>query len=100
MMKMASAVAASMPVTTTVPRIRRDAAPDPVATHSGTHPRMNANDVMRIGRSLSFAPSSAASTRLIPSSSLALANSTIRMAFFAASPMSMMTPICAKTSKS
>ena len=68
---------------------------DPLATHNGTHPRMNANDVIRIGRSLSFAPSSAASTRLIPSSSRATANSTIRIAFFAARPMSMITPICA-----
>ena len=50
---MASSVAASMPVITTVPRIRRAAAPDPVAIHSGTQPRMKANDVIRIGRSRS-----------------------------------------------
>jgi hypothetical protein len=100
MMKIASKVAASIPVTTTVPRMRREAAPDPVANHSGAVPRMNANDVIRIGRSRSRAPSSAASTSGFPSSSRAFANSTIRIAFFAARPISMMTPICEYTSKS
>ncbi len=63
---MAISVAASMPLITTVPRIRRAAAPEPVAIHSGTQPRMNANDVIRIGRSRSRAPSSAASTDVLP----------------------------------
>jgi hypothetical protein len=31
-------VATSMPMITTVPRIRRPAAPEPDATHNGTHP--------------------------------------------------------------
>ena len=70
-------------------------APEPLAIHNGTHPRMNANDVIRIGRSRSRAPSRAASTRSRPSSSRAFANSTIRMAFLAASPMSITMPICA-----
>ncbi len=65
MMKIAISVAASMPVTTTVPRIRREAAPEPSAIHSGTHPRMNANEVIRIGRSRSRAPSSAASHQVL-----------------------------------
>src|SRR4029434_1858713 len=43
-------VAVSMPLMTTVPRMRRDAAPEPSAIHSGTQPRMKANDVIRIGR--------------------------------------------------
>ena len=38
MMKMAISVAASIPVTTTVPRIRRDAAPEPLASQSGLNP--------------------------------------------------------------
>ena len=46
MTKMAIAVAANMPVITTVPNTRRDAPPDPVATHSGAVPRMKANDVI------------------------------------------------------
>ncbi len=47
----ASSVAAIMPPNTAVPSARREAAPAPVATSSGTTPRMNANDVIRIGRS-------------------------------------------------
>ena len=37
-----------MPPTTTVPRIRREAAPDPVATHNGRHPTMKARAVITI----------------------------------------------------
>ena len=55
-------VAASIPEMTVVPRIWRPAAPAPCAIHSGTQPRMNAKDVIRIGRSRSRAPSRAAST--------------------------------------
>ena len=44
-----------------------------------------------------LAADSAASTRLLPCSCSTLANSTIRIAFFAARPMSMMRPICANT---
>ena len=43
-------VAASMPTMTTVPSTLRETAPEPEAVQSGTHPRMNAKDVMRIGR--------------------------------------------------
>ena len=50
-MKTASAVAAIIPATTTVPRIWRPLAPEPEAIASGMQPRMNANDVIRIGRS-------------------------------------------------
>src|SRR5262245_7228002 len=59
--KTAMNVAASMPPNTVVPRTRREAAPDPVAMHRGTTPRMNARAVMRIGRRRSRAPASAAS---------------------------------------
>ena len=54
-----------------------------MAIQSGTQPSMNAKEVIRIGRSLSRAPSSAASTRGLPFSYWSFANSTIRMAFFA-----------------
>src|SRR5438105_3406927 len=100
MMKMAMAVAASMPVITTVPRICRAIAPAPVATQSGIMPKMNANEVMRIGRRRSRAPSSAASTSGLPFFSSSRANSTMRMAFLAARPMSIANPIWAKIPRS
>ena len=59
---MAIKVAASMPPMTVVPRMRREAAPAPVAITSGTTPRMKAKAVMRIGRRRRRAPASAAST--------------------------------------
>src|SRR5262245_11552399 len=40
-------VAASMPPMTTVPMMRRETAPAPVAVQSGTVPRMKANEVIR-----------------------------------------------------
>src|SRR5215472_5065911 len=76
-------VAASIPPITVVPRICRDAAPDPAAIHKGTHPRMNAKAVIRIGRSRRRARANAASTIGFPFSYSALANSTIRIAFLA-----------------
>ena len=57
---------------------------------------MNAIDVIRIGRSLKRAASMIASQVLAPACSRARANSTIRIAFFAASPTSTMRPICVK----
>src|SRR5271166_4576169 len=55
-------VAASIPPITVVPRICLDAAPEPEGAHSGTHPRMNANAVITIGRGRREAPANAAST--------------------------------------
>ena len=55
---------------------------------------MNANEVIRIGRSRSRHASSIASRRARPACSRTLANSTIRIAFFAASPTSTIRPIC------
>jgi D-alanine--poly(phosphoribitol) ligase subunit 1 len=51
-------------------------------------------DLMRIGRSRRRAPSSAASMSGLPFSYSALANSTIKIAFLAARPISMTRPIC------
>ena len=68
-------------------------APDPLAVTRGMTPRMNANAVMRIGRSRERAASKAASSIPLPSAILARANSTIKMAFFADSPISMTSPI-------
>ena len=49
-----------MPAKTAVPSVWRSSAPAPVAQTSGTTPRMNANDVIRIGRSRNRAASAAA----------------------------------------
>ena len=54
-------VAMVMPYTTPVPIVLRDAAPEPLASISGTQPRMKAKDVIRIGRRRSLEPSTAAS---------------------------------------
>jgi hypothetical protein len=100
-MKMAMLVAASMPLITVVPMLWREIAPEPDAIQSGTQPKMNAKLVIKIGRSRWAAPLIAASTiDSPPRSSSIFANSTIRIAFFATRPISMMRPTCEKTSLS
>src|SRR5437016_1873086 len=89
-----SAVATSIPKNTAEPMTFWAPAPAPLARINGTTPRMNAKAVMRIGRNRRRADSRAASSIDLPSSCLAFANSTMRMAFLAASPISMMLPIC------
>ena len=87
-------VATSIPQNTAVPMTFCAPAPAPAARISGTTPRINAKAVMRIGRNRNRADSSAASSTDIPSCScFAFANSTMRIAFLAASPISMMRPI-------
>ena len=58
---------------------------------------MKAMLVIRMGRRRSLAASTAAAAGDMPSSTFTLANSTIRMAFFAARPISTMRPICVNT---
>ena len=88
-------VAASMPPMTPVPIECRLAAPAPVESASGSTPKMNASDVMTIGRKRSRAASTAASlSPMPPSRCRCAANSTIRMAFFAAKPTSVTRPTC------
>ena len=94
---MARTLAASMPPMTVVPITLRATAPEPLASQRGTHPRMNAKEVIRMGLSLIFAPSSAASSSGTPCSYRVRANSTINMAFLAESPISMIRPIWANT---
>jgi len=89
------AMRAIIPPMTVEPRMRRATAPEPLANHNGIIPKINAKEVMRIGRRRKRAPSSVASSRGLPFSYSSFANSTIKMAFFAASPMSMINPICA-----
>ena len=93
--KIAKPLENTMPTMVTVPIRRRATAPAPRAVHSGIRPKMNANEVIRIGLRRWRAPFSAAVTSASPCSSSALANSTIRIAFFAESPINMMRPICA-----
>ena len=87
-----------MPLNTAIPRDRRISAPAPAAKTSGTTPRMNAKDVIRIGRSRSRHASRVATNRGCPSSCNCWANSTIRIAFLHARPTSTTSPICTKMS--
>ena len=59
---------------------------------NGKVPKMNASEVMMMGRNRKCAAASAASTGLLPSASRSFANSMIRMAFFADRPMMVMSP--------
>ena len=86
---------ASIPANTGVPTSRRLISAAPWAITSGTRPRMNATDVIITARNRARAPLTAASRMLSPASRRSLANSTIRMPFFAASAISTTRPICA-----
>src|SRR5215210_2774295 len=85
MKKIPMVVANSIPANTPVPSECRLPAPAPLAITSGETPRMKANDVMRMGRNRSRAASMAASRNETPRCRISLANSTIRIAFLAAS---------------
>jgi hypothetical protein len=98
MKKTPSSVALSIPPATPVPTALRLAAPAPVAITSGTMPRMKASDVMMIGRSRSWTAFNVASMVLLPLASSSIANSTIRIAFFAARPMIVISPTLKYTS--
>ena len=89
----ATNVANIIPPKTPVPILRRAAAPAPVAITNGTIPNTNAIDVMTIGLKRILAASSAACATGIPSSIFWLANSTIKIAFFAANPTNVIKPI-------
>ena len=93
--KIASELAASIPPATVQPMVFRASAPAPDEKANGNTPRMKASDVMIIGRRRNCTASSVAATMSIPRSTRSFANSTISMAFFVASPMSVINPICA-----
>ena len=86
-------MAKAMPPATAVPTDHRPSWPAPEANTSGITPRMNASDVIRIGLSRMRAASIAASVIDWPRSRNCSANSTMRIAFLAASPISMTRPI-------
>ena len=92
---MARIVAASIPPSTVQPMVERAWAPAPEAKASGITPRINAMEVISIGRNRSLTASNVAVTIAIPLSTRSLANSTIRIAFFAASPINVINPIWA-----
>ena len=69
-------------------------APAPVASIIGMTPIINDTAVIITARKRRDAPSLAASTIVIPSMRRARANSTIRIAFLAASAISNTRPIC------
>ena len=71
----------------------RAAAPAPVAITSGNVPKINASEVIRIGRKRVRPPSSAARSILSPAAWKSLAKATINMAFFAVSAIRRIIPI-------
>src|SRR5690554_6384720 len=72
-------------------------APIPVENTKGESPTTKAKDVIRIGRNLALAPSKAALFLQNPARRLCRANSTIRIAFLANSPISIINPIWKNT---
>ncbi|MNV27528.1 hypothetical protein D3C71_1186820 [compost metagenome] len=93
-----ASVAVIIPPITPVPMACWLAELAPVAIASGTTPRMNAREVMTIGRNRRRAACRVASIRSWPSSYRLLANSMIRIAFFADRPMMVISPTLKNTS--
>jgi hypothetical protein len=75
-----------------VPMAWRLLAPAPLDRASGVPPRMNAMEVMRIGRKRSRQASKVDSIRPRPDWRRVLANSMMRMAFFADRPITAISP--------
>src|ERR1700722_6804147 len=96
--KTANTVAVTIPPMTPVPIAVRPPAPAPVAVASGNTPRINANEVIRMGRRRCRAAATVASMSSIPWSWFSLANSTIRIAFFEARPTVVNNPTWKNTS--
>ena len=90
---MASDVAANIPPNTVQPIVLRDSAAAPAAKANGKTPRINANEVISIGRKRNLTADKVVYIRSIRASTRSFANSTIKIAFFAASPMSVIKPI-------
>ncbi len=95
--KIAGIVAVTIPPITPVPTAFCAPEPAPELITSGITPRMNARDVIRIGRRRIRTASSVASISPLPSFSIrSLANSTINIAFFADRPMVVSRPTGSK----
>ncbi|MNT45889.1 hypothetical protein D3C72_1824990 [compost metagenome] len=85
--KVAKNVLAIIPPIIPVPSEWRLAAPAPEAMANGRAPKINASEVITIGRKRSRAASIEASCKDFPACMSSTANSTIKIAFFADSPM-------------
>ncbi|MOA24104.1 hypothetical protein D3C78_1447690 [compost metagenome] len=94
----ASTVPVIMPPSTPVPIARWLDELAPEASTSGTTPRPKASDVMMMGRKRRWAAWSAAWNTDLPSACRSLANSMIRIAFFAERPMIVISPTWKYTS--
>lgn len=88
-MKIPNTVPINIPPIAPVPIDLFPLAPAPVAIISGTRPKINAKEVIKIGLNLAYAPFTAASTRFIPWRRLSTAYSTIKIAFLASRPISI-----------
>ena len=86
---MARKVAAIMPPITVVAMDCHAAAPAPVENAGGSTPRMNAKEVVNIGRKRKRVASRAAVKRVKPSLTFTVANPTSKIALFAASSKSV-----------
>ena len=86
-------VPTSSPPTTPVPKALLPLAPAPDAKTSGSIPITIVITVISIGRNLAIAALYAASTIPMPLRLRSEAYSVIKMAVFAKSPISMMTPV-------
>ena len=85
-------MAANIPPTTVVPIICLLALPAPELRAKGKVPTINAKEVITMGLNLKLAASIVASKSYIPSLNLSIANSTIKIAFFADNPTSVISP--------
>ena len=81
-----SVTPATMPPSTPVPIARCAPEPAPVAMASGSTPKPNASEVIRIGRNRIRTACIVASTSSMPCSRLRLANSMIRIEFLLVRP--------------
>jgi hypothetical protein len=86
-------VAASMPPMTTVPMMRRETAPAPVAVQRGTVPRINANEVYCESAANEFLRRRESGVNQRPAFVFQSRELDDQMAFLAARPISMTRPI-------
>ncbi|MNL52539.1 hypothetical protein D3C87_1757270 [compost metagenome] len=91
-MNKAKIVADNIPPITVQPIVCLDTAPAPTDSAKGTTPKMKAKEVITIGRNLNLTASIVDGINPIPQSTLSFANSTIRIAFFAESPIKVIKP--------
>ena len=82
-------VAKLIPPNRAIPITFLASAPDPEAITSGNTPKIKENAVIKIGLNRDFDAAIAASNKLNPFLNSSFANSTIKMAFFAAIPINI-----------